>query len=429
MPKKRWIENEKIDRLHLDISTWPIVHEDKLDSKSKEIYFARKKAIDMYIKNERPLHEISAETHIDRKDILVFVKRCLSVDDEGRIWGYRALIPGKRIKQYERKSLPVLSDQDEPLSMTGAFTLLLKQYPIVKETIDDLYMGRNKKRDVRSPIISVKDLHVKFLEACTKAGITPNEYPFISGDLGQRSIYRYVEILEQQQFGEAAKRYGENASQKARHTGIGLQNAPLSVRPLERVQFDGHRIDCSIAIVFKTPEGDEIVEVMDRLWLLCIIDVATRIIVGHHLSYNKEYSASDVLHCIKKAVMPKEALQLTISGLTHHPNGGFASNLFSEMEWALWDEFHLDNGKANLANQVRDRLKRTVGCSVNAGPVALPMRRGLIERFFETLEENGYHRLVNTTGSNPKDPRRQDPEKKAVNCKACYPEFNNPTGR
>lgn len=47
----------------------------------------------MYMKNERPLHEISSITLIDRKDILAFVKRCLSYDDQGRIWGYRALIP------------------------------------------------------------------------------------------------------------------------------------------------------------------------------------------------------------------------------------------------------------------------------------------------------------------------------------------------
>lgn len=330
------------------------------------------------------------------------------------IWGYRALIPRKRIKQYERQSLPVLSKDTELSKMTGAFTLLLKQYPMIKDTIDNVYLGRKNKQEVRSPVISVKNLHLKFLESCTMMGISANEYPFISGDLGQRSMYRYVEILEQQHFGEASKRYGENASQKAMYTGIGFMNVPITTRPLERVQFDGHRIDCSIAIVFKTPEGDEIVEVMERIWLLCIIDVATRIILGHHLSYNKEYSASDVLHCIKKAVMPEKTLHLTIPGLTYHPNGGFASSQFPEMEWALWDEFHLDNGKANLANQVRDRLKRTVGCAVNAGPVAMPMRRGLVERFFETLEENGFHKLISTTGSNPKDPRRQDPEKKAV---------------
>ncbi|MBP1931947.1 hypothetical protein [Ammoniphilus resinae] len=220
--------------------------------------------------------------------------------------------------------------------------------------------------------------------------------------------------MEQKHFGEASKRYGEEAAQKARHTGKGEQNEPTIIRPLKRVQFDGHRIDCSIAIIFKTLEGDEIVVIMDRLWLLALIDVATRVVLGYYISYNKEYSASDVLHCIKNAIMPKEPKDLTIPSLQYDPHGGFPSERFSDLEWALWDECLFDNGKANLAKQVKDRLNRIVGCSVNAGPVALPTRRSYIERFFGTLEENGYHRMTNTTGSHPKDPRRKNPEETAV---------------
>lgn len=63
-------------------------------------------------------------------------------------------------------------------------------------------------------------------------------------------------------------------------------NTPLVICPYRRVQFDGHRIDTAIAVVFKTPEGDEIVAVMNRIWLLVIIDVATRAILGHHLCLN-----------------------------------------------------------------------------------------------------------------------------------------------
>jgi hypothetical protein len=62
----------------------------------------------------------------------------------GKIWGYRALIPRNRVKEYERKSLPELLDQDGISIMTGAFSLLLKQSPTIIETIDNLYLGRNK---------------------------------------------------------------------------------------------------------------------------------------------------------------------------------------------------------------------------------------------------------------------------------------------
>ena len=67
-----------------------------------------------------------------------------------------------------------------------------------------------------------------------------------------------------------------------------MYNTSLIISPYQRVQFDGHRIDTAIAVVFKTPEGDEVVEVMYRIWLLVIIDVATRAILGHHLCLNKE---------------------------------------------------------------------------------------------------------------------------------------------
>lgn len=412
MPKKRWIENEHLDATHLDIITWPIVHVDKLDPKDRKVFLKRKKAVELYMKNERTLREISEETGIDRKKIRNFVKRCLSFDENSNIWGFRALIPGKRIKTYQRKSLPSAMKRDN-IKLTGSFRLFLQTYPEIKETIDTLYLGRNK-REIRSPIIKVKDLHAKFLDACRSCGISHNEYPFITEDLARRSLYRYVRKLEQQYFGEAAKRYGEEMAKKARYTGKGQANVPMIVRPLERVQFDGHRIDASIAIIFQTPEGDEIVEIMDRLWLLVIIDVATRVVLSYHVSYNKEYSASDVLHCIKNAVIPRIHKPLTIPGLTYSEQGGFASEKIPEMHWAVWDECHFDNGKANLAHLVKDRLNRIVGCAINAGPVALPMRRSYIERFFKTLEENGYHRLPNTTGSSLKDPRRQRPERAAV---------------
>ncbi|MDA1570717.1 hypothetical protein PDK93_32455, partial [Bacillus cereus] len=53
-------------------------------------------------------------------------------------------------------------------------------------------------------------------------------------------------------------------------------------------------------------------------------------------------------------------------------------------------------------------------CSINTGPVAVPIRRPIIERFFRTLEQNGFHRLPSTTGSHPKDTKRKKPEENAV---------------
>lgn len=185
-------------------------------------------------------------------------------------------------------------------------------------------------------------------------------------------------------------------------------------RPYERTQFDGHRIDAFFTIELPHPSGGTQLVTLDRLWLLLIKDVFSRAVLGYVISLNREYGQHDVLRCVKRAVVPWTPLVLTIPGLHYPTDGGFPSAVLQEYAWAVWDEFWMDNGKANLADAVRTTLTQSIGCAVNAGPVNAPERRSVIERFFQTLEENGYHRLPSTTGSGPKDPRRNNPEQAAL---------------
>ena len=96
--------------------------------------------------------------------------------------------------------------------------------------------------------------------------------------------------------------------------------------------------------------------------------------------------------------------------IVHFTLQHFISNLIEQAKWAVWDEFLVDNGQANLATIVKKTITEKVGAHMNPGPVEMPERRGIIERFFRKLEENGFHRFPNTTGSNPEDPRWQEPE-------------------
>ncbi|TPG75985.1 hypothetical protein EEL32_23920 [Brevibacillus laterosporus] len=147
--------------------------------------------------------------------------------------------------------------------------------------------------------------------------------------------------------------------------------------------------------------------------MLVIIDVATRVVLGYHLSIASQYSSSDVLPCIRNSIEPNHVKSLTIPGLKYPITGGFHWQVIPQTQWALWNEFSYDNGKANLAKIVTNRLSEIVGCAINPGPVNMPERRPFIERFFGLIEENGYHRFSNTTGSSPSDPRRNQPEKMA----------------
>jgi putative transposase len=323
------------------------------------------------------------------------------------IWGYRGLVPQKNLASYQRKTS---LESGSKSNLTGAFQLLLSKYPSIQETIHDYYF-RKKEKSVTEPIVRTKHLHKRFIDACRNAGITLQEYPLNTKYLAKRSLYRYVEKLEYENIKDAALRYGQETSRRLKQTISGQKND--IERPFQRVEFDGHIIDIILAIKFKNIHGDEFIEVMERIWLLTIIDVATRVVLGYHICLQMKYAASDVLECIRNAVIPWHPKILTIPGLKIPENGGFHSNAIPQTEWALWDEFSFDNDKANLAEVVTSRLTDIVGCHVNPGPVSTPERRGIIERFFGLLEDNGYHRLPNTTGSNPSDPSRRNPEKKA----------------
>lgn len=381
----------------LDTNEWPSVLITNLDEKDRDIFLKRKKAVDMYL-DDIPIKQIVKETGIGKNEPRRLVLRCLTLDKFGNPFGYTALIPNNRIKKSPRQ-----------------FSKLLQEYPELEELIRQEYFNKNKRKNVCEKKATVETIHKHFLKKCHELNIKETEYPFNTEELGKRSLYKYILSLQESDYDSYAYRCGENAVQKSKSTGIGKKNNPLIVRPFQKVEFDGHKIDAMIAIKFKTIEGDIKTEVMNRIWLLTIIDVATRVILGYHISLNKEYNQEDVLKCIQNAVKPKEKMNLTIPGLKYPENGGFHSLCIPETEWALFDEFSCDNAKSNVAKNVLDKLTKLVKCTVTLGPVGIPERRGLQERFFRTLEENGYHRLPSTTGSNINDPRRsKNCEKNAI---------------
>ncbi|UHA73267.1 hypothetical protein [Paenibacillus sp. 481] len=414
MTRSKFIYKETLLPEQVNLELWPLVDPMQLHPPEREIFLSRKKAVDMYVTERVSMKEIYAQTQIQRKNLHRLITRCLSFDVNGEVLGYRALIPNKRVKQYE---LNPTSRKRNLEKKTGEFKLLLEKHPDIEELIVDLYFNRNRRG--MEPVMRPKYIHKKFVEACRDKNIPLHAYPFNTEHMAYRSIYRYLKNLQHAHIHSVAKRFGQDASQKIRHSGIGEANHPSTMTPYQIVQFDGHRIDAIFAIRLMTPDGDEVVRVLERFWILCIIDVATHNIIGYSISLNKEYSASDVMTCIRNAVIPHERKTLSIDNLSYQETGGFPSEVSPEMEWAVWDIISFDNAKSHLANLVQDRLYHLLGCTTSLGPVSLPMRRGTIERFFESLAEQ-IHRLPNTTGSHPKDPRRQEPDEKAIKFSITY---------
>ncbi|WP_413380791.1 hypothetical protein [Alkalihalobacillus sp. 1P02AB] len=181
----RFIDSLNITPELLELKNWPKVNTNHFNQQELEIFRNRRKAVELYF-NSKPLKEITLETGIAKQDLYRFIRRCLKEDKFGVIWGYRALIPNKTLKEYRKKADNHLNSNK--MVGPGAFTLLLITYPELEEVITDLLFKKNNKVPT-DKIMAKKYIHKHFIKKCKELGLkTPYDYPFTSKDLGQRII-------------------------------------------------------------------------------------------------------------------------------------------------------------------------------------------------------------------------------------------------
>lgn len=392
------------------IEAWPSAEPFQLSQPKQELFERRRQAICAYMRNE-PLAEIRGQWKFSRWEIRRLRKRCLKVHPDGRLWGFRALLPGTPIKFYLRLAEPKPRRESRRGGYGGLLGRVFNRFPEVRTKVYTHFL--RQRPGANEAWIPIASSHKKFVEACREAGIAETEYPFTTKYLGIRALATHLDSLYTSDMQAAVRAsYGVEAARGLK-TGKGDPKATAVTLPLQRVQFDGHRIDAIFVLKIPHPKGGFYEKVVTRPWLLVIQDVVTRAILGWHLCTDQEYDEHDILKCVRNAAEPWQRRTLTIPGLTYHPTGGMPSDVIEKMKWAMWAELCYDNAKANLSDWVRRQIAVLLNCAVNPGAVAFPERRAIVEALFRALEEKHFHRLPNTTGSNPQDPRRDDAEKAA----------------
>lgn len=401
-------KNYDLFKLDKERAQWKTVNTDCLSEEAKSIYLQRKKAVDMYIDGFK-IDTICNILNCSRALPLNSLKKCIQKDENGIAYGYTGLLPYKHLKSYQRTS----TINQITKSFTGALAKLFHDYPEVKEYVDSLYLQRD--RSILEKNMIRKIIFEKFLNKCMELGIREYEYPFNTKYMGERSLYQYLGELERKASNLAIARQNKNAVQKYFSTGIGMPiNYPVQ-RPFSKVQIDGHKIDCLLTVDIENQDGETKTVTIKRIWLLTVIDVATRVILGYHLTLHEEYNRFDILSCVHNAIVPHEKMEFTIPCL-HYPEGeGYHTLAMPELSWAVFDAIELDNALSHHAKDTVQQISEYLNVVMNFGPVSTPERRGIIERFFQSLESKGFHRIVSTTGTGITDQRKDNSESSAVN--------------
>ncbi len=151
---------------------------------------------------------------------------------------------------------------------------------------------------------------------------------------------------------------------------------------LSRVEADSNYMDVQIL--------DEYGSIIGRPWLLALIDVYTRCLLGWDLSFIPP-SAEKVLNALRHAGSVESAREV----------GGFPIDLI------------VDNG-SEFDNKSLRTFSRYFGFNVQYVQPKSPNEKAHIESFFGTMNKRFLHTLPGTTFSNPSNRGDYDSEGKAV---------------
>lgn len=392
------------------VDAWPTVAHTEFDEPDRRKFEARRQAILRYIAGE-PIRAIEKSTHFNRRQLYRWLERAQTTHPDGRPFGFRALIHYTRIAEYARVRDVQVRGERGSRGAAGALAQLLERYP----TLTGWLVLQVKQRKVwleqvdadgrlRTRLHGLQSLHDNFLRQCRSVGLTAADYPLNTADHAIRSLSRRVKAEMLRSFGSAARSAGAtNLKGLPRFDDAG---PPAAVRPYQVVEFDGHRLDVRLKVVVRDPLGFAHEFEMERVWLLVIIDVCTRAVIGFHIALAREYSRYDVIKTIENALTPHRPPTFTIPGLSYGPHDGFPSGNLPELGYVTWEWIRLDNAKANLAEETMKALSEFVGCLVDAGPKHSPDARPYIERFFGTIASRLSSRLPGYTGSHIRDLRR-----------------------
>lgn len=380
----------RLDRDSLRVGEWPQLDDRALTGDVRSLYRRRRDAVMAYVEGE-PVASI-VDMGVDRHTLRRLFARALRPHPDGRVWGWRALVPQVRVASYERQSAPKVLVHTKA-GNAGSFSQLLARFPELEASLRRELTARRVTLEPGGEMGRLKGVKAaaeRFRQTCRTLGLTQRDYPLNQKDKAVRSLARTLRGWMDLDLPLATHVAGARIKPSS-----ALRSLPerAALRAFDTVEFDAHKMDLRLKVVDVDPTGGEQVWEIERVWLLAIIDVATRCILGWTLSSARECNRTHVVETVQRALTPQHRPTLSLPGLRLLPEGGFVSDSIEAARFACWRQLRLDNARAHLATTSLDVLCETLGCTADFGPAYQPDDRPFIERFFGTVTQTLSRRL------------------------------------
>lgn len=404
----------------LDLTKWPEVDIAAHSELQRQRFIRRRHAIELYVSGA-DVREVEDAGGVSAIQVSRLIKRrCLQLHPDGRLWGWRALIPHVRLEPHIR------SAKVRPTPAGGGSAGALRQVLMrcgdiqLEERLRARILKREPSNRLDIARAGRQSVHRWFLAQLRPLGYEArNEWPFNVGKLGYNAICEYMDrvIKSAPLAGALALGGGPDAKAKMK-AGDGTKRPPLRV--FQRVECDSHKLDGLFIVLVPNPAGGYSEKMVRRLWVTVVEEVASRAVLGYWLTLRREVPSEDVLRAIKSALSPWRRREISFSSDAYTEDAALPSGHAPAYVGACWDEFCVDGAMALKCKDVAQALEQVVRASILSPNDSFLARRSkddrpYIETFFRTLGSRGLQHLSNSTMGNPRAKAGRRPEAVAVN--------------
>lgn len=398
----------------LDPSNWQIIPIESIPEKIRALFMVKQRALYLRLVKGLQLREVSEQTGIQIREIQRLVARSRIQTKAGNMAEWLACIPHYRLQPYTRKT-------KTKSNFAGTMTQFLEHHQLDQYFLR-LAIGKVKVEGKLVRGRYFEGMYQQFRKKCIDTGIdVDTEYPFSNYDKGREAVRNYViKIRESNVIEDIRVTHGSKVAAMAASSGKGYKNLARKELPYEITQLDGHRLDSIIAVTERDGAGDDQYRILSRVWLILIIDKSSKAILGYSLSLSENYSAQDVMNCIKSAFTKWLPLTSPNKNPPYIEGAGLPGGTIPLCEGRLFNQLRLDNAFAHLSTWVHQRLMGAGVTEIILNKPAAPRQNAVVERVNQTLAEISAHQFLNTTGSDKDDVRRRNPEKAAKRLRVTY---------
>lgn len=390
-------------------ANWEHVDERSMTPDREETFRKRKNAIEAYMRGVSTA-ALKESWGFSRSHVTALINRCLTQHPDGKLWGWRGVVPHIRVTEWTRRTPPPTGPDDQS-GRAGVLQWLFASPGHQKSALEKRFRKKILERPsgLKGKRTPKQKLFKWFLDELREAGCERRmEWPFDTEFLGRTTIYRFITRVRNEDPGRARElEGGTNAIRKAK-AGDGTNRPHFPV--FRRVECDAHKLDLRMVVMVPSPQGGYEPRKVNRLWVIVLIETESRAVLGYYLSMRKDPAADDVLRAIRNALSQWERRPISFSRAPYVEGAALPSAWNPKYLGACWDEFSVDGALANICDRVKDPLDQVVGAKILAPnvPGSFSVRRSLddrpfIESFFKAIAERGVHGLSPSTKSKHPD--------------------------